>query len=64
MSEEEQVAMMLHEIICPRTKEECIEQAVRRGASEDMVAMMQDLPVEAFDHVSDVRVIVKTNKGV
>ena len=39
---------ILREIAYVNSKEHCIEQAIQRGASEDMITMLEDLPMEAF----------------
>ncbi|MEK7509996.1 MAG: DUF2795 domain-containing protein [Patescibacteria group bacterium] len=47
---------VLQKIDYPTTKGNLIEQAISRGASEDMIIMLEDLPVEAFDGISATKV--------
>lgn len=53
---------VLQDIHYPTTKEHCIEQAMQRGVSEDMITMLEDLPVDAFDSIADVKVAIQITR--
>lgn len=63
MPEAKRAESVLQNLDYPLSKDECIEQAIQRGASEDMIAMLEDLPMEAFDSVSDIKVAIQVTKA-
>ncbi|MBI2098471.1 MAG: DUF2795 domain-containing protein [Candidatus Wildermuthbacteria bacterium] len=53
---------VLRDIVYPIRKEALVNEAVRKGASEDMIAMLDDLPIEAFESPTDLKVAIQITK--